>query len=269
MSSVLLSFENEKCERIGLLPIGPEFLNESENAMALRHGIPQIFGDGPTGPTSSPGSEHSIRCERLLELKESCPQLGSISYVFRRQRPTITSVFHGRLISNNSSDSVAVSCQHETSDVCGHYKSVQDFILAVRASAHPANASIEAVQPEENPFEMQADVDKPGYACPASLDADSEIVPQDDLGPSATCPEWVRQQAPAPPFNVRDGSAFLAVLPRAETPSLFQPEDPPDQPDPQGRPKSPDPEQLYSAAGPPPGSPSRGASPRRAARLEG
>jgi hypothetical protein len=252
------------------MPTGPGWIHDGESAstIALR-GQHHVYGDGPVGPTSSPGSEHSIGLDKISESKEPSSQLGTVSYVFRRQNPTVTSIFRGRLVTglNDSSDNVSIFCRDESADICGLYKSIQDFILAVRASPHPANSIRETPSPpEDNHLQPRNMIDKPGHARPASLDtADIESTPTDPPAAAYDAPPPIRPPPPPPPWSLppRTGSAFAIFLPRAEAPSLLPSDDAPDSPT---RPDSPD---LGPLPGPPPGSPSRGASPRRAARLEG
>ena len=242
------SLDVKEFGRIASLPPGPGCSKDDEplNMIGSSATTPTL---SPEGPTSSPGSD--FNGERFLTLSS---KLGTVSYVLQRQNPAVSSIFHGRLVTNNTPNSIAVCCRHEPSEVCGLYPTVQHFILAVRASAHPANATQDSRDPATlEPFAIG---ERPGYACPASLDADSSpVLHNDDLinAPAAT--------PPPPPFapSLSGGSAFAAFPPRADLSSASAQ---PARRLPPALEASLDAEEV-------PGSPERGVSPRLAARLEG
>ena len=216
------SLDVKEFGRIASLPPGPGCSKDDEplNMIGSSATTPTL---SPEGPTSSPGSD--FNGERFLTLSS---KLGTVSYVLQRQNPAVSSIFHGRLVTNNTPNSIAVCCRHEPSEVSRDPATLEPFAIGER----------------------------PGYACPASLDADSSpVLHNDDLinAPAAT--------PPPPPFapSLSGGSAFAAFPPRADLSSASAH---PAQRLPPALEASLDAEEV-------PGSPERGVSPRLAARLEG
>jgi hypothetical protein len=234
------------------------------------------LGDGPAGPTSSPGSELIVSTEKMLS---QSTVLGTVTYLLRRKNPDICSLFQADLISTPESliDNIAVCCKDDHTEVCGTYPSVKDFILAVRSSRHPKNQLFESQDSAHDDDDFSAPRptigERPGFARPASLLSDSDVPSsnsRDVDAPSAPLQLPAPQSVPMLPSR-------STLLPRPAAPSLLLIDEP--DPPPPARSRSPDRESRARArpasegpdpaAGPTPGSPMRGVSPRRAALLEG
>jgi hypothetical protein len=271
-----MSFDSPSLELLdcanAFLPPGPGFHDSFSpmNVCAV-----SASGDGPAGPTSSPGSEQIISLEKMLSPSSI---LGTVSYLLRRKNPEICSLFHGNLITKpdaNPSDNIAVYCRDEHSEVCGIYPSVKDFILAVRSSSHPMNQLFEGDGNTQDDDDAPHPTigERPGFACPASLLSDPELPSREADGATSAPLHHIQPPAPqsAPLLPSRS-----TLPPRPAAPSLLLIDE--SDPAPPARSRSPDRESRTRArptfdgpnpaAGPTPGSPMRGVSPRRAALLE-
>ena len=100
-------------------PPGPSSV-QSNTSPKDTSGLPPTWASpSPSGPACSP-------------VLQSSTVLGSVTYFLKRQRPRVTSVYHGTLVSTGADIGVHTEAE-------GLIPSVMEFIKTVRSSRHPAS----------------------------------------------------------------------------------------------------------------------------------